>query len=382
MFQCAPIAHKSTGNNRQVHNLLVHTDFDRNTPPSPFTMGVLLSTVQRTLNLLLPFTHPETPLVQDLIHTAVLITTLYYAPQIADHYNAHHRPTPPTAAGINDRSFHAPVDGQIDGHAPNLPDAPLDEEWVLQDDGDNEDGGIEPPPHAPTPPPGELHDPPQEDAAWQNEFMNGDPGPANDRPQPTRANRVVGAKKAKSLARRDQRRAYHEFHRSQAEQRRLAEEAGREEREAALAAEKARRADAEMLIAEEKRERQAWEREQKKREAEEEHQRRERVVEKVKQEIVRKGAVDLVDAAIEEGKDKVWIERLVRASGIMNQMEKSGERIMITGEGWLVRLDAELMRTAYEEAATFGDSRGGRVSFANFGGILEKVIRARSLAAA
>ncbi|KAF2442668.1 hypothetical protein P171DRAFT_433093 [Karstenula rhodostoma CBS 690.94] len=338
-------------------------------------MGILLSTVQRTLNLLLPFTHPDTPLIQDLIHTAVLVTTLYYAPQIADYYNAHYRPAPPNEGNA------APTDGQTNGPAVNLPDTPLDEEWVLQDDGENEDAGNELPPLAPTPPPGQMHNPPQEDGAWQNDFANGDPGPANDRPQPTRANRVIGAKKAKSLARRDQRRAYHEFHRSQAEQRKLEEEAGREEREAALAQKKARRTVVEAVLAEEKRERLAWEREQKRKEAEEEHQRRERVVEKVKGEIRRTGAVDLVDAAIEEGKDKVWVERLVRASGMLSQMEKGGEKIMITGEGWLVKIDAELMRTAYEEAALFGDSRDGKVSFANFGGILEKVVRARALAA-
>lgn len=339
-------------------------------------MGILLS----TLNRLLPFTHPNTPLFQDLVHTAVLITTLYYAPQIAEYYNTHYSPAPPSAAV--DQNAAQRIDGQYDGSAPETPgdDVPLDEQWVLQDDGDNEEAGIEPPPHAPTPPPGQIHNPPQQGG---HEWQNGDPGPAdaNDRPQPTRANRVIGAKKAKSLARRDQRRAYHEFHRSLAEERKLAEEAGREEREAALAAEKARRADIEREILEEKREKQARKREEEKRETEEELRRRERAVERVKEEISKKGAVDLVDVAIGEGKDRVWVERLVRASGMLSQMEKEGEKMMITGEGWLVKVDAELMRTAYAEAAAFGDSRDGKVSFTNFGGILEKAVRARALAA-
>ncbi|KAL1598793.1 hypothetical protein SLS60_007935 [Paraconiothyrium brasiliense] len=342
-------------------------------------MGIFLSTVQRTLNLLLPFTNSETPLVQDLIHTALLITTLYYAPQIADYCNAHHWPAP-LFTTVDDANS-APIERNANGPAPHVPDGLLDEDWVLQDDGDNDEAGIEPPPHAPTPPPAQPHNPRIEDVAWQNDFANGDPGPANDRPQPTRANRVIGAKKAKSLARRDQRRAYHEFHRSQAEQRRLAEEAGREEREAALAEEKARRAEVESLLAEEKRERQAWEREQKRKEADDEHQRRERVVKKVKEEIARKGAVDLVEAAIEEGKDNLWLERLVRASGMLSQMENGEGKVMITGEGWLVKIDAKIMQMAYEEAASFGDSRDGKVSFANFGGILEKAVRARALAA-
>ena len=333
-------------------------------------MGAIFSTIRQTLNLLLPFTHPGTPLYQDLVHTTVLIGTLYYAPQIADYYNAQHDALP-----IVDQLDAQHADGQHDTPAPDE-DVLLDDNWVLQDDGDNENDAVEPPPHAPTPPPGQLHNPPQEEA-WNN----GDPGPANDRPQPTRANRVVGAKKAKSLARRDQRRAYHEFHRSQAEQRRLQEEAGREEREAALAAEKARRADVERELAEEKREKQARKREEERREVEEELRRRERVVERVRDEIGRKGAVDLVDVAMSEGKDKLWVERLVKASGIMGQLERDGEKALITGEGWFVRVDAELLGKAYEEAAAFGDSRNGTVSFANFGGILEKTVRARALAA-
>ncbi|KAF1976277.1 hypothetical protein BU23DRAFT_502122, partial [Bimuria novae-zelandiae CBS 107.79] len=343
-------------------------------------MGILLSITRQVLDLLLPFTHPNTPLFQDLIHTAILITTLYYAPQIAEYYNAHHNPAPPptTTPQLDAEQ----IDGRHDGPAPDVPenDDPVDEQWILEDDGDdNPNTDIDPPPLAPTPPPELIRDPtlgqPQDDT-WQNDA----PGPArvHDRPQPTRANRVVGAKKAKSLARRDQRRAYHEFHRSQAEQRRAAEEAGREEREAALAAEKARRAEIEREIAEEKREKQARKREEEKREADEEHRRRERVVERVREEVVRKGAVDLVDVAMVEGKDRVWVEKLVRASGMLSQMEKGREKVMITGEGWLVKIDAELMRTAYEEATAFGDSRDGKVSFANFGGILEKAVRARA----
>ncbi|KAJ4288579.1 hypothetical protein N0V90_011816 [Kalmusia sp. IMI 367209] len=332
-------------------------------------MGILLS----TLNLLLPFTHPETPLAQDLIHTAILFATLYYAPQIAEYYHAHYAPA---TATTSDTAHQIP--NQHDGSVPDTPDEPIpvDENFVIQPDTDNEDIPIDPPPHAPTPPLAAPQPPPQEAAAWQD----GDPGPA-ERPQPTRANRVIGAKKAKSLARRDQRRAYNEFLRSNAEQRRLEEEEGREEREAALAKEKARRAEVEREIAEREREERLRKREEERREQEEELKRRERVVARVREEIGRKGAVDLVDVAIAEGKDRVWVERLVRASGMMAQMGKEEGKVMITEEGWLVKIDAELMEKAYADAVAFGDSRDGMVSFADFGGILEKAVRARALTA-
>lgn len=336
-------------------------------------MGILLS----TLNRLLPFTHADTPLTQDLIHTAILFTTLYYAPQIADYYHAHiataQNPT-------QDHTHPAPPNDQQDAADTGADEQiPVDEDFVLQPDTDNEDFDG-PPPHAPIPPQAADHQLPQ--GADANAWVDGDPGPA-ERPQPTRANRVIGAKKAKSLARRDQRRAYHEFHRSQAEQRKLEEEATRAEREEVLEREKARRAEVEREIVEREREERLRKKEEEKREQEEERRRRERVVERVRGEIEKKGAVDLVDVAVEEGKDALWVERLVRASGMMAQVGKeAGVKLMITGEGWLVRLDAELMEKAYADAVSFGDSRDGKVSYKDFGGILERAVRARALAAA
>jgi hypothetical protein len=337
-------------------------------------MGALISTIRGVLNLLLPFTSPETPLLQDLIHTAILISTFYFGPQLAEYYHTRRAPHPTTHT---DAQHADPNNGAGE-------DLPVDNNFVLQPDTDNDD--VEPPPLAPTPPPGLPADVPGE-AAWQDNDHNhaGDAfvaGPADaDRPRPTPANRVVGTKKAKSLARRDQRRAYHEFHRSQAEQRKREEAEGKEERDAALAAEKARRAEVERKIAEKKRVEVERRKEEERREQEEERQRRERVVEEVRWVVEDRGAVDLVDTAWVEGKDKEWIERLIRASGMMAQMEKEGQRVMITENGWMVRLDAELLQKAYADAVVYGDAQDGQLSFNEFGTILEKAVRARAAAA-
>ncbi|KAF2683854.1 hypothetical protein K458DRAFT_443371 [Lentithecium fluviatile CBS 122367] len=337
-------------------------------------MGVLLSTIRSALNLLLPFTSPNTPLIQDLLHTAILFGTFYYGPQIAEYYNTHHAPAPPPRP--TDDAQHT---NQNNGSAEDLP---LDENFVLQPESDGEE--VDPPPTAPTPPPGLPLPNDAAVAAWQDNNQANDAfaGPANpDRPRATPANRPIGTKKAKSLARRDQRRAYHEFHRSQAEQRRQAEAEGREEREALLAAEKARRAEVEREIAEKKRAEVERRKDEERREAEEERERRERVVERVRGEVMRKGVVDLVDVAWEEGKDRLWIDRLVRASGMVAQMEKDGGRVLITGNGWLARLDAQFMQKAYAGAVAFGEAKDGRVSFDEFGAILEKAVRVRAAAA-
>ncbi|KAJ4335052.1 hypothetical protein N0V95_009009, partial [Ascochyta clinopodiicola] len=174
------------------------------------------------------------------------------------------------------------------------------------------------------------------------------------------------------------RRAYHEFHRQEAELRRLQAAEGAEERDAALAAEKARRAAAEAEIVE----RERREREERKRgvelELEEERERRERVVGRVREVVERVGAVDLVDVAWAEGKDQVWIERVVRASGLMGQLARDGAKVLVTSRGWLVRVDRDIMERAYAEAEKFGETHGGKVGFDEFGGMLESAVRARA----
>jgi hypothetical protein len=337
-------------------------------------MGAILSLPISLLNFLLPFTKPGTPITQDLIHTAVLCGTLYYAPQIAEWYNAQQagNTTNSHEQGEDTQQHAANAEAQAEQAEPLL-----DENLVLQND-DN-DGHADRPPLAPTPPnQAEHHQPPAPHVQDIPEQAEAEAGPANDRPRPTPQNRAVGAKKAKSLARKDQRRAYHEFHRQEAELRRLQEAEGAEEREAALAAEKARRARIEAEIAE----RERAEREERKREVEkeqaEEAERRERVVQTVRQSVEDTGCVNLVDVAWAEGKDRVWVERLVRASGLLAQLQRDGAHAVITSQAWLVRVDAQLMQRAYAEAEAFGSKNAGKVSFAEFGSILEKVVLARA----
>ncbi|KAH7128423.1 hypothetical protein B0J11DRAFT_270515 [Dendryphion nanum] len=333
-------------------------------------MGILLSLPQRLLNLLLPFTDKSTPLYQDLIHTAILCGTLYFAPQLVDLYNhhTHQHPTRP-----NDLTN---ADSTTDD--PNT-DLPVDHNFVLQPDEDEEPA--EPPPLVPTPPPGNaapaVHFAPQNHPGWENNAEN-EVDPENNRPRPTHANRVIGPKKAKSLARKDERRAYHEFHRNEAELRRLREAEGKEEREAALAAEKARRAEVEREIQERERAERERKKEEDRRDQEEERTRRERVVDDVRQGIAGKGAVDMVDLAYREGKDRLWVERLVRASGLLSQSAATERHLLITENGWVVRIDDELMKEAYSAAASFGDANKGRVSLQEFGIILEKAVRLRA----
>jgi hypothetical protein len=348
-------------------------------------MGALISLPTTLLNLLLPFTNKNTPLLQDLVHTAILCGTLYFAPQIAEYFQSRDQPS-------HNHEIEIPnTGGDTEGIGDQEEDIPIDRDWVLQDDGEGA-LEVEPPPLAPTPPPGlnQVADPAEAwEARAQNQpFVEDDlppqmqpgPGPANERPRPTPANRTIGAKKAKSLARKDQRRAYHEFHRQEAELRRQREAEGKEEREAALAAEKARRAEAEKVIQEKERAERERKKEEERRELEEERQKRERAISEVRRALENNGAVNLVELAWEEDKDSVWIERLVRASGLLSQFSKHGSYAMITETGWAIRVDAQIMSEVYAAAVSYGNGNQGKLNFEEFGGILEKAVKARTVA--
>jgi hypothetical protein len=342
-------------------------------------MGALLTLPVSLLNFLLPFTKPGTPIVQDLVHTAVLCGTLYFAPQIAEWYHARqHEDTPSGTADNEDTHQPGTIPEPEEDNTPAREQIPLDERLVLQPS-DDEDDPI-PPPLAPTPP--FNHQTAQEPPLPQpiDDFAPGPANPRPDQPRNTPANRIVGAKKAKSLARKDQRRAYHEFHRQEAELRRLREQEGAEEREAEFAAERDRRARIEADIAAKEREERQRRKEEERREAEEETERRERVVSRVRREVIQRGCVDLLDEARREGKDKMWVMRLVKASGLLAQVSTEGSRTLITGDGWLVRVDEQIMAQAYKEAEAFGARNGGKVGFEDLGGFMERAVRARAKA--
>jgi hypothetical protein len=321
------------------------------------------SLVQRGLNILLPFATPGTPLYQDLLHLAALCTALYYAPQIQAYIQ-------------EQRQSHSnnQADDQPEQHIPH--DEPQAAELGQR--------GAEPPPR-PIVEDAEEGEQEQPDAPF-NDFAgpagpadddDGEVGPVNPRPQAPPGgynNRTVGAKKAKSLQRRDQRRAYHEFMRSQGEAQRARDAEGAEEREAQLAAERARRAAKEAEV-EAKR---AKEREEKRLKEEkardEEIQRRERAVRLTREELENRLVVDLEDVARRIGGNvgREWVEGLVRASGLL--LESQGQHTMITSNGWVVRVEREDMETLYREAATAADETDGTVAYADLGGKLETLL--------
>ncbi|KAK1055963.1 hypothetical protein LTR74_015273 [Friedmanniomyces endolithicus] len=310
------------------------------------------------INRLLPFATPGTPLVQDLIHLVAICAALYFAPQIQHWYQE------------RSAQRRIPVDDQPHVNAPPEPQANengIEPGEIAQDDNhiDPDDQPARPNDHDDFPD-DERDAEPQPDAPIH-------PGPANPPELPPARN--VGAKKAKALAKKDQRRAYHEFQRSQGEAQRARDAEGAAERESELAAERERRRGKEAALEERKaREREA-KRESERKAREEEIRKREAVVRIVRESLEEGRVCDLMGVARRVGEDVdfEWVEKIVVAGGIVGR--KGGVVTMVTGMGWVVRITEEDMEAVYRRAVEeeVADSEG-LVGFDVLGRLLQDVL--------
>ncbi|KAF9639146.1 hypothetical protein BFW01_g10043 [Lasiodiplodia theobromae] len=340
--------------------------------------------LQSLLNRLLPFTRPGTPLLQDLVHTVALCAFLYFAPVIFENRSLGSQQQRPLADdatatdnGQHEDNQHIRPAADRNAAAPALPNdgaEQFEDGDFIDDDDDAELAAEEEEAFAAIEAARAVGDAPPQPGA--------DPAAAAAAAQHRRAaaaaTRQVGAKKARSLARRDQRRAYHEFVRTQAEAQRAREREGAEEREAELFEEKRRRAVAEAAV-EERARREREERRERERRAREEEGRVQREALKVVREgLEGRGAVGVEEVlrrvgrrAGGEGEDgdggREWLERLLRADGVVGR----------TAGGWVVRVRESDMQDAWRRAAAQVKS-DAKITFADLGEALEELLRNRA----
>ena len=313
----------------------------------------MLSEVLKILNQLLPFATPGTPLVQDLLHLAALCLLLYLAPEIQKRLHGQGTTIQGTA---ND------ADGIYIRDTP-----PEIEEQSLEDS----DSGINDREADIVPPHEEVNDVVEP----QNHILEeGQPGPAHVPILGPRGD--VGAKKAKSLARRDQRRAYHEFMRSQGDAQRARDAEGAAEREAELAAEKERRRAAKAALDAKKAKEREDRRVREEYERTAELKRRELAVSLVKDELAARNACDLFKVAEQVGGDvdEAWVEKILNAAGVIGR--KGNTLTMVTSMGWVTSVTDEQMARLYIAAVENGmGNADGRVEMEDLGAVLETILR-------
>lgn len=329
-----------------------------------------MASLMRFVNRLLPFATPGTPLIQDVIHLGVLCVLLYFAPQIQEYLQRRNegQNANPQPVANEEHAVEGGYDGGVfEGQEPRN---------VENEDDDESDQDPEP----------GANDP--DFRAFQRDQINeadgagpADAGGAVNMPP----QRNVGAKKAKSLARRDQRRAYHEFQRAQGEAQRARDAEGASEREAAQAAERERRKAVEAELEAKKAREREQKREQEKKEREEEQARRERAVAFVRQALEERRMCNLYDVMREIGGadvNELWVERILNANGMLGKRE-DGSLTMITATGYIARVTSDDVRRVYEKAVEDGvGDEGGKIGYEELGAVLEKVLKAGPAVAA
>ena len=305
-------------------------------------------------NRLLPFATPGTPLIQDLLHLAAICILLYFAPQIQEGLRRRkHEPDGPLRRldDVDPITLDSDREATQIEHLDPEQDVPLNGQPADADDAAN-DGEVQPAPI----------------------IEEGQPGPANR--VDIRTERNVGAKKAKSLARKDQRRAYHEFMRSQGDAQRAKDAEGATEREVALVAEKERRRAAEAALEAKKTKERERRREREEQERKVELRRRELVISLVRDELEARNMCDLFKVARQVGDDvdEEWIEQILKASVLIGR--KGDVMTMITGMGWVVRVTSEDMAKLYWVAVQNGmGGEDGKIEYEELGAVLETMLR-------
>ncbi|RDI83204.1 hypothetical protein Vi05172_g6929 [Venturia inaequalis] len=333
----------------------------------------VMASLIRLINAFLPFTNPATPVLQDIIHLAVLCTFLWFAPK------------------IEWRDLRGRVLGRGREEIENVVEVENEGVGVVDGGGVEEEGNAEPEqwnqpnePDQPNQPDEPVFPPPGIDGVGNEGFGGQDEaGPANPHQPPRRTanhNKEVGAKKAKSLARRNQQRAYNEFLREQGEAERAEWARDAKEREEKVEEERAKRVAREQKIKDKER------KEREGRKMKEEEERRDEL-DAVRDagEIVREGLevdgfVKCEDLAKRVRRDNAWVERLIRREGILGVRFVDGKRevTMLTARGFVVRVKEDMMKIAYKRAAAKATKGDGKIGWDDLGSAIQRVVTDRT----
>lgn len=302
--------------------------------------NAIMASFLRALNILLPFTDPSRPLWRDVLHALLLCTILYLGPHIRIARIGD------LVAWLNKQQTHAQEHRGHEESNERIRDAGVvaqDEAEPLQDDPANH----------------EVVEAVENEASDNFRDRLDNPPTAQafniapNVPQPRRRdpNRIVGSKKAKSLARRDRVRAYNEFLREQGDAQRAKDAEGSKEREEVAARERDRRKAVEERIQADKAKERAERKEREAEMREEEEAKRRKLMRLVGEMLERGTPVKLHTAAKMVGKDRGWVEGVIKREGLLGMKDIDGQKVltMFTKNGYLVQVDEALMQKTYRE---------------------------------
>lgn len=372
------------GNNCEDHAIVLLLSFQTSLLMIMSILRYFFTCIFRFINILLPFTRPGTPLLQDIAHTALVCALLYYAPRYFERQQQRQGLKGQEAHSTNDVKKTSSESRANDGaeehadnhtrnHESNINNGndllPREEVETDSDHDDLDDEtNMEAFPGVPN----------QHLPEADNPHHNANPQQQQNLPNP----RVVSTKKARSIARRSQRRAYNEFLRSQGDAARAAAASEATQHEASASLERARRsaadAAAELRLSEERQAR----KELALAKAAKDESRTQMVVTIVKKRLLDVGLVDIEKDVLEfvDELNVEKVEKIIRAAGIERTRLEDKQMVstIILKSKYIVNLDEDLMREVYNVAATRTDQDLGKVTWAQLGSILESLIMMRS----
>jgi predicted flap endonuclease-1-like 5' DNA nuclease len=166
---------------------------------------------------------------------------------------------------------------------------------------------------------------------------------------------------------------------------RAVDESTAKQREQEVAAEQERRAKVEAEIVERAQRERIERREREAREREEEVQAIQAAGKMLREELPGRGMVELGAVGESVGRDVEWVEELVRREGMLGVVVVDGKKVltMMTGRGWLVKIDEDTMEDFYSRVASTAykasdDGSRSSIGWEELGGILQKLLRSRN----
>jgi hypothetical protein len=359
------------------------------------------------INTLIPFADASRPIWIDIIYSLVLCTALWLGPQLQEYFQKFSRQAQAEHTDENNQDERdARRANETMEERLRFRELMNDSELSNHSEDDDSDAPIldvddaafqaflahQPGPANPVPAP--LFDeeqqeeelPPQQPVREQLIGPNG--LPPGQQPRLRDPNRHVGAKKARSLARRQQVRAYHEFVREQSDMQRAQDASTKDQRDAAAQAERDRRKAVEEKIRREEAIQRETRREAERLKREEEARKVREMKSMLAEELEKGKLVSVRELARRVSMTEEWVIQTVKLEGLLGEKKSAvGTKVLVmlvgeaSGEGpLLVRVDEQDVQEMYNEVTKQRGSEGnaGFVNGAELGTILSRIIMRRN----
>jgi hypothetical protein len=89
-----------------------------------------------------------------------------------------------------------------------------------------------------------------------------------------------------------------------------------------------------------------------------------------------RGMIEVAEVAELVERDYAWVEAVVKKEGILGLSSENGTKILtlLTGKGWIVRVDENAMKALYQVASAHNGSASGKIGWSELGVMLEQIL--------